>query len=105
MTKILNDVMAALPTERREEIELRGSEILDEYLTLQQLRKAQQLTQKKLAEKLNVNQENISRLEKRSDMMLSTLRDYVEAMGGELNITVRFPDQPSVSLLGIGSDD
>jgi len=104
MAKALNDIMSELPKERRDLIELRGAEILNEYLTLQELRKAQKLTQKKLAESLHVNQENISRLEKRSDMMLSTLRDYIEAMGGKLDITVRFPDHAPISIKGIGEN-
>jgi DNA-binding XRE family transcriptional regulator len=104
MAKTLDDIMAQLPQQRRALVEQRGAEILNEYLTLQELRKAQKLTQKKLAETLNVNQENISRLEKRSDMMLSTLRDYVEAMGGELEISVRFPEHTPISIKGIGEN-
>jgi DNA-binding XRE family transcriptional regulator len=102
MTKSLDDVMSTLPKKRRAKIERRGEELVDEYLTLAELRKAQKLTQKELAKKLNVNQENISRLEKRSDMMLSTLRNHVEAMGGKLNLTVQFPDHDPVSLTSIG---
>ncbi len=102
MTKELKDVMNALPKSRRAKIERRGEEILGEYLTLEELRKAQKLTQKELARKLNINQENISRIEKRSDMMLSTLRNHVEAMGGELNITIQFPNHAPVTLSGIG---
>lgn len=104
MTQSLDDIMAQLPPQEREQIEQRGTEILNQYLTLQQLRQAQKLTQKTLAKSLNVNQENISRLEKRSDMMLSTLRNYVQAMGGELDIMVRFPGHTPVSLIGIGQD-
>ncbi|MCF6283590.1 MAG: helix-turn-helix domain-containing protein [Candidatus Hydrogenedentes bacterium] len=104
MTKKLKDVMNALPKDRREEIERRGEEILDEYLTLEELRKAQKLTQTELARKLNINQENISRIEKRSDMMLSTLQNHVRAMGGELSITVQFPNHSPVTLSGIGQN-
>jgi DNA-binding XRE family transcriptional regulator len=102
MTKKLDDVMNSLPRSRRVNIERRGEEILDEYLTLEELRKAQKLTQKELARKLNINQENISRLEKRSDMMLSTLQNHVRALGGELSITVQFPNHAPVKLSGIG---
>ncbi|MBI2421499.1 MAG: XRE family transcriptional regulator [Candidatus Hydrogenedentes bacterium] len=101
MTKKLGDVMSGLSRKRREKIEHRGKELLNEYMTLAELRKAQQLTQKELAEKLQVNQENISRLEKRSDMMLSTLRHHVEAMGGELSITVQFPDHTPIRISGL----
>lgn len=90
--------MNALPQSKRKKIERRGEAMLNEYLTLEELRKAQKLTQKDLAKKLKVNQENISRLEKRSDMMLSTLRNHIEAMGGELNITVKFPNHAPVAL-------
>ena len=104
MAKRLKDVMDAFTKERRDRIERRGEEILNEYLTLAELRKARKLTQKELARKLNINQENVSRLEKRSDMMLSTLQNHVRAMGGELSITVRFPNHAPVTLTGIGQD-
>lgn len=104
MTKKLKEVMDVLPEHRRDKIERRGEEILNEYHTLEELRKAQALTQKELASKLNINQENISRIEKRSDMMLSTLRNHVRAMGGELSITVQFPNHAPVTLSGIGQE-
>ena len=101
MTKKLGDVMNGLSSERQKKIERLGKELLNEYMTLAELRKAQQLTQKDLAEKLHINQENISRIEKRSDMMLSTLRHHVEAMGGELSITVQFPDHTPIRISGL----
>ena len=104
MTKRLKDVMNALPQDRRDRIERRGEEILDEYLSLEELRKARKLTQKELARKLNINQENVSRIERRSDMLLSTLQNHVRAMGGELTITVQFPNHAPVTLSGIGQD-
>ena len=58
---------------------------------LQALRKALKLTQKNLAKKLSIGQEGVSRLEQRSDLMLSTLRNHIEAMGGKLRITAEFP--------------
>lgn len=104
MTKHLKDVMKALPNERRKKIERRGEEMLDEYLSLVELRKAQKLTQKELARRLNINQENVSRIEKRSDMLLSTLRNHVRAMGGELRVTVQFPNHAPVTLSGLGQE-
>jgi DNA-binding XRE family transcriptional regulator len=56
------------------------------------------MTQARMAELLGVGQDSISRLEKRSDLLLSTLRDYVAAMGGNLRLMVEFPDRPPVSL-------
>ncbi len=102
MGKSLEEVMNELPEERREYIEKRGKELLDEYLTLQDLRKAQELTQERIAQELNIPQSSISRLEKRSDMLLSTLRSYIQAMGGDLKLTAEFPNRPPVLLTGIG---
>lgn len=61
-------------------------------MPLHQLRNAREMTQTRLAELLDMDQPNISKLEKRTDMYLSTLRSYVEAMGGELEIRAVFPD-------------
>lgn len=96
--------MSTLPPDRRDRIERRGEEILDEYLSLVELRKAQKLTQKELARRLNINQENVSRIEKRSDMLLSTLQNHVRAMGGELRVTVQFPNHAPVTLSGLGQE-
>lgn len=61
-------------------------------IPLTEMRKARALTQERLADILQVNQAAISKLEKRSDMYLSTLRSYVEAMGGHLDVRAIFPD-------------
>jgi DNA-binding Xre family transcriptional regulator len=61
-------------------------------MPLHQLRNARQMTQTRLAEVLEMDQGNISKLEKRTDMYLSTLRSYIEAMGGALEIRAVFPD-------------
>ena len=87
------------------EIETSYQEMKARYLTLQELRKAHNLTQAALAEKLNIKQENVSRLEKRSDLLLSTLKSYVEAMGGQLQLVVKFPDSPPVTLDGFSGID
>jgi transcriptional regulator with XRE-family HTH domain len=63
-----------------------------EVMTLHQLRQARKLTQVKLAKTLKVNQGAVSTMEKRTDMYLSTLRNYIEAMGGNLKITAEFPE-------------
>jgi transcriptional regulator with XRE-family HTH domain len=63
-----------------------------QVMTLHQLRQARELTQVKLAEALNINQGAVSTMEKRTDMYISTLRNYVEAMGGSLKITAEFPE-------------
>src|SRR5579864_4667634 len=70
-------------------------------MTLRQVRQACKLTQEKVAKSLRIGQEGVSKLEKRSDLLISTLRDYVKAMGGQLSLVVRFPDREPVILSGI----
>lgn len=71
-------------------------------LSLSELRRAWRMTQEQLASDLHVSQASVAKLERRVDMYLSTLRRFVEAMGGELEIVARFPNQPQVRLRGIG---
>lgn len=100
MAKTLEDVMASLPTGRRVAIEKRAARLIAEEMTLRQLRKAHGRTQKKLASALNISQDGVSRLEKRSDLLLSTLRSYVEAMGGKLTLLAEFPGSKPVAVTG-----
>ena len=69
----------------------RAKKVIEE-MPLQQLRNARAMTQARLAEVLEMDQGNISKLERRTDMYLSTLRSYIEAMGGKLEIRAVFPD-------------
>jgi DNA-binding XRE family transcriptional regulator len=98
MAASLEDKLARLPAERRAKVAARAAELIAEEITLRDLRRALDRTQVRLARELGVKQETISRLEKRSDMMLSTLGGYVEAMGGELDLIAKFPDRPPVRL-------
>ena len=101
MTVSLDEMMAELPPERRRRIEQRAAELIAEEMTLRELRKARELTQASVARELGISQDAISRLEQRSDLLLSTLRRTVEAMGGSLSLIARFPDRPPVELAGI----
>ena len=101
MTTSLDDMMADLDPARRRKIEDRAAELIAEEMTLRELRKARQLTQVSVARELGVSQDAVSRLEQRSDLLLSTLRKTVEAMGGSLSLIARFPDRPPVELSGI----
>jgi len=92
MAKKLEQLMADLPAKRRAGIEARAGKLA----TLKDLRQAVEQTQQELAAALGVGQDTISRLEKRSDMLLSTLRRYVEAMGGTLELVAQFPNRPPV---------
>lgn len=105
MKKTLTDYMKVLPKERREKVEARAKEILAEEMSLQELRKAKEQSQQKLAEKLNVKQAEISKIEHRTDMYVSTLRDYIEAMGGKLEITASFPNSPPIKINQFESEE
>ena len=99
MAKRLDDVMAGLPQARRQRVKARAMELA----TLKDLRQAAMQTQEELAATLGVRQDTISRLEKRSDMLLSTLRQYVEGMGGRLELVAQFPNRPPVIINHLGS--
>jgi transcriptional regulator with XRE-family HTH domain len=71
-------------------------------MALDELRKAKQLTQADMAEMLDVPQSSISRIEQRADMYLSTLRSYIQAMGGVLQIQAVFPDGCAVAISRFG---
>jgi hypothetical protein len=80
----------------------RAAELITEELNLRELRRLRRLTQVRLSKKLKIGQEGVSRIEKRSDLYLSTLRSYVEGVGGELKLVASFPDRPPVILSGFG---
>jgi transcriptional regulator with XRE-family HTH domain len=81
----------ALSPAQLEEVD-RQVERLSAGIELDELRRARGLTQEELAERLDTGQPSISRLERRRDVRLSTLREVVEAMGGELKVIAHFPD-------------
>ena len=74
-------------------------------MTRQELRRARKLTQVSLAKALGITQDGVSRLEKRTDLLLSTLREYVEAMGGRLSLIAEFHDREPVLLSGIAEEE
>lgn len=102
MTTTLREKLASLPAERQEKVEARAHQLIAEEMSLQSLRRARQLTQEKVADILNIRQENVSRIEKRTDLLLSTLREYVQSMGGDLRLVVEFPDSTPIILSGLG---
>jgi len=91
MARKFSELTAKMSAKDRAEIKARSARLLAE-LPLEQLRSARSLTQTNMAHLLGVNQSAISKIEKRTDMYLSTLRSYVEAMGGSLEIQAIFPD-------------
>jgi len=100
----VNDKIRGLPAAQRRKVEARAAELMAEEMTLRELRKARKLTQVRLAKTLKINQDSVSRLEKRSDILLSTLRKAVEAMGGTLSLVAEFPDRRPVVLSALGED-
>ena len=99
----LREEIEALPEDRRKRVEELADALIAEEMTLRDLRKARNQTQARVAERLGINQENVSRIEKRSDLLISTLSGYVEAMGGKLSLVAEFPDRPPVTLAGIAA--
>ncbi|MFD2644140.1 helix-turn-helix domain-containing protein [Pseudomonas japonica] len=100
MTMTLDDLLNSFSPERRAWVEERTRELVCEELTLQALRRELEVTQESLAERMAVGQANISKVEKRSDMLISTLRDYIEALGGTLELVAHMPNRAPVKLQG-----
>jgi DNA-binding XRE family transcriptional regulator len=94
----LDDHVKKLSPERRARIEVRTRELIEEELTLRDLRQAEHLTQERMAELMGVEQESVSRLERRADLLLSTLSSYVAAMGGRLRLVAEFPNRRPVAI-------
>lgn len=105
MATALHDKMKSVGSKRRKKIEARAAELVAQEMALGELRKAHHRTQASMAKQLGISQDGVSRLEKRSDLLLSTLRNYVEAMGGNLSLVAEFPDQPPVTLTGFSDID
>jgi transcriptional regulator with XRE-family HTH domain len=99
--KTLRQKLSKLPVDRRKKIATRAATLIAEEMTMRELRKARQMTQSEMAKTLGVNQEQVSRIEKRTDMHISTLRRAIEAMGGELTLTAKFPEGARVTLAGL----
>src|SRR5271155_2428250 len=94
----LKDVLASLPPKRRTEIDRRFKELVDEVESLRELRRLSAKSQAKIAKILRISQPAVSKIEKQTDMYLSTLRSYVEAIGGELDVIVRLPNRKPVKV-------
>jgi len=101
----VNDIIGKLNPAQRRKVEARATELIAEEMTLRELRRARKLTQVRIAKALGITQDSVSRLEKRSDLLLSTLRKTVKAMGGSLSLVAEFPDSAPVVLSGIANDD
>ncbi len=105
MARNVNDIIKSLPASRRRKIEKRAAALIAEEMTLQELRRARAMTQVRMAKNLGVAQKQISEIEKRTDMHISTLRRSIEALGGTLSLVAEFPDREPVMLAGIAAID
>jgi DNA-binding XRE family transcriptional regulator len=95
-------MLARETDEMRASVKQMTAELIAEELNLREVRRARKFTQTRLSKKLKIGQEGVSRIEKRTDLYLSTLRSYVEGVGGKLSLIVEFPDQPPVVLAALG---
>jgi len=95
-------MIKALPKQRRQRINARYREFKDEVESLSELRKAAGKAQADIAATLKIKQPSVSKIERQTDMYLSTLRSYVEAIGGELDLVVRLPSRRMMRLRRLG---
>lgn len=102
MGRTLDEMLDALPKSRRAKIDRRYRELRDEVESLQQLRRAAGRAQIDVAAALRIKQPSVSKIEKQTDLYLSTLRSYVEALGGKLELVVRLPAHRPLRIRQLG---
>jgi transcriptional regulator with XRE-family HTH domain len=100
----INQIIRKLSPVERKKVEDCAAEIIAEEMSLRDLRKARKLTQARVAKELGITQDSVSRLEKRSDLLLSTLRKTVRALGGDMRIIAEFPDRAPILLIDISPE-
>jgi transcriptional regulator with XRE-family HTH domain len=100
MTSV-REKIAKLSPERQEKVAARTAELIRQELNLRDLRKAREFTQVEVAKVLKIKQVSVSQIEKRTDVMLSTMRGYIEALGGTLELVAHFPDRGDVVIKGL----
>jgi transcriptional regulator with XRE-family HTH domain len=92
------ELNARLSPQERASVAQRAKELKAEVRSLQALRRARASTQVEVAQRLKISQASVARLERRADVLLSTLREYVEALGGTLDLVVHFPDTETLRI-------
>lgn len=103
MPVTLDEILNQMPEEERAQVFQRAEEIRQE-INLREMRRLRKITQARLSRKLKIGQEGVSRIEKRTDLYLSTLQNYVEGVGGKLSLVMEFPDRAPVVLTGFGEE-
>jgi len=101
VARTLEEIIAALPASRRRAVETRAAELIEQELSLKELRRSLRLTQTEVARRLRKGQDAVSRIETRDDLLLSTLRDYVAALDGQLEMICHFKDRRAVRIVAV----
>ena len=102
MGRTLSEVIDALPKQRRERVDAQYRKLRDDVESLREIRKVAGKVQADIAAALKIKQPSVSKIEKQTDMYLSTLRSYVEAIGGRLDLVVRLPSRRAMYLNRLG---
>jgi len=102
MGRTHSEIMAAMPEERRRRIEARTAELVGEVEGLKALRQLAERSQVEMATTLKIKQPSVHKIERQTDLYLSTLRRYVEAAGGTLELRVELPGKGVMHLTGVG---
>ena len=103
--RTLEELLAEVSSERRTRIEAHAAELMAEIEGLKALRKLTHRSQEQIAQSLGVKQPAVVKIERQADLYLSTLRRFVEAAGGKLELRVELPGAGAFVLTGIGADD
>lgn len=96
------ELMARLPKDRQERIKARTAELQREVEGLKALRKLAERSQEQIAQSLGIKQPSVVKIERQADLYLSTLRRFVEAAGGKLELRVELPGTGAFTLTGVG---
>ena len=102
MGRTIDEVIAALPKDSQERIDAQYREMKQDVEGLRQLREVAGKVQADIAAALKIKQPSVSKIERQADMYLSTLRSYVKAIGGELELVVHLPSRPALHLHQLG---
>ena len=105
MGRTHEEVMASLPPERQARIRARAAELYREVEGLKALRKLAERSQQQIAQSLGIKQPSVLKIERQTDLYLSTLRRFVEAAGGKLELRVELPEAGAFVLTGLGEID
>lgn len=102
MGRSLDQIIADLPPERQQRVDARYQELKREVEGLRELRRLAGKAQAEIASSMKIRQPSVSKIERQADLYLSTLRTYVEAVGGQLDLVVRLPGHAPIHLQGLG---